>query len=265
MSVLVDAYANPDGELSTETAEDVGLRLVGTVTETKAHSPIELMSEMVTNLQQIDESKPDSDAEPSEDDEGGHTLLGEKLDVAAIARVHHVCRGWEGKVPPNPGLNGTLDLTATLDSEGMIPTVWGAATHCRDKRQGIELELDGDIRIRLGTQSRVNLGELQRIGYLVEYQGTASVRNDNDEVDEFDLHTHFRIVLGDKVQFLVALSDGTAVVGEFDLTSLDPNSAEPMLSGGLLTRDARWSCSLNLNNASGSCTDANDPTSIITW
>lgn len=268
MSALVRSYDEPDGELTTENAVDVGLRMAGTVVEAKATSPIELVGEMVNDLQATSEAEPDPDADPSEnesesEDEAGPTLLGEKLDVAGIIRLHHVCRGWEGKVPPNEGLNGSLDLTATLDREGLIPTVWGTMNTCRHEPRIFELELDGDIRIRLGsTESRINLGDLDGLDALVEFEGRAAVRDDG-QLSELDLHTHFRILPGEQIQFLIVLDDGSAVVGVFDTTAL--SSDEPTLTGGLITRDATWTCSIELNNAHGSCTDINDPTSTIDW
>ncbi|HEY6725562.1 MAG TPA: hypothetical protein VI197_16110 [Polyangiaceae bacterium] len=262
MSALARAYAEPDGELTAETAAELGVSMADTVVETRTSSPIELMGEMVTKLQDTSKADPSSDDEPSEDDADGGTLLGEKLDIAAIVRLHHDCRGWEGEDPPQAG-NGTLDITATLDSDGLIPTIWGTATNCRHARRGTNVELDGDIRIRLGDRPRVSLRELAGLPYLVEFEGRGVVEL-NGKRSELTLHTHFRITPGEAIELLIALPDGTFVVGVFEPSSL-VNASEQLITGGLITRDQRWSCSLNLSNASGSCADANDPTSTIEW
>jgi len=266
MAALVQAYQAPDGNLTTETAADVGIRMAEVVVETQATSPAELMGEMVTDLQATSEAEPDPDADPSDnesEDEGGSTLFGERLDVAGIVRLHHVCRGWDGDVPPNEALNGSLDLTATLDSEGLIPTIWGKMNTCLHEPRRVELELDGDIRMRLGsTESRINLGELNGLDILVEFEGRAATRDDGVR-SEFDLHTNFRLTPTHQIQMLIALDDGSVVVGVFDISTLSSN--EPMITGGLITRDALWTCSIDLNNAHGSCTDIKDPTSTIYW
>lgn len=261
MSALVRAYDEPDGELTAETAAELGASVATTVTDTQASSPIELMGEMVTDLQDTSNADPASDEEPSESESDSGTLLGEKLDVAAIVRLHHKCRGWEGETPEEG--NGTLDITATLDSYGLIPTIWGTAKQCRHARRGSNVELDGDIRVRIGEDERVKLRELTELPYLVEFEGNAVVEFDGER-SELDLHSHFRVMPYEKIQLLIVLPDGTFVVGEFNLSSLE-TSGEQVITGGLITRDEKWSCSFNLSNASGTCTDANDPTSTIEW
>lgn len=262
MSALNRAYSEPDGELTAETAVELGEQMADTVIKTQSSSPIELMGEMVTDLQDTSNADPASDEEPSESEEDSGTLLGEKLDVAAIVRLHHKCRGWEGETPEAG--NGTLDITATLDSEGLIPTIWGTAKQCRHARRGTNVELDGDIRIRIGEDERAKLRELTELPFLVEFQGKAVVEIDDQRSELDDLHSHFRVLPYEKIQLLIVLPDGTFVVGEFNLSSLE-TSSEQVITGGLITRDEQWSCSFNLSNASGSCTDANDPMSTIEW
>jgi len=262
MSALTRSYEEPDGELTAETASELGVSMADTVTETQASSPIELMGEMITDLQETGGTEADSAGESSDSESDGGTVLGEKLDVAAIVRLHHKCTGWEGETPDSG--NGTLDITATLDSDGLIPTIWGHASHCRYERRGNQIELDGDIRIQIGDgEPRVRLRDLTSLPYLVEFEGNAVVVKDGERSD-VDLHTHFRVLPDDTIQLLIRLPDGKGVVGEFGVSSLS-TSSEQIITGGLLTRDERWSCTLNLSNASGSCADANDPTSTIEW
>lgn len=260
MSALNRAYEEPNGELTSATAAELGVSMANTVTETQASSPIELMGEMVTNLQETGGVEADPDDNP--DGESSKSLLSDRLDVAAIVRLKHNCRGWGGAAPE--GGNGALDITATLDSDGLIPTIWGRASHCRLSRNGNDIELDGDIGIRIGDQQpRVLLRELANLPYLVEFEGTGIVERDGER-SELDLHTSFRVMPNEEIQLLITLPDDTYVVGVFDVSSL-ATSSEPVITGGLLTRDERWSCTLNLANASGSCADANDPTSTIEW
>lgn len=263
MSALVRAYDEPDGELTTQTAAALGANMADTVSETQASSPIELMGEMVTNLQDTSKTDPASDDQPSESDSKSGTLLGEKLDIAAIVRLHHNCKGWQDETPEAG--NGTLDITATLDSDGLIPTIWGTAKHCRHARRGTNVELDGDIRIRIGDREpRVALREISTLPYLVEFEGSGVVEYEGERSELETLHTHFRVMPNENIQLLIALPDDTFVVGEFDSSSL-ATSGQQVISGGLITRDEHWNCSINLSNAQGSCTNANDPTSTIEW
>lgn len=63
MSALVRAYQEPDGELTRETATELGLRIAATANETKTSSPVELIGEMVTSLQATSQADPGADGD----------------------------------------------------------------------------------------------------------------------------------------------------------------------------------------------------------
>jgi len=258
MSALSRAYSEPSGEITAKTAQGLGTEVVTTVAGARTDSPLEVAGSLVDNLQEVGDSEPDSETEDSSE-----PLL-RNVDVAAVARLHHTCRGWETSGSAAEA-RGSAHLTATLDSDGLIPTVWGAFENCRFQRGDFDIELDGALRVHFGeNQRRVSFASLARTKYLFEYEGHV-VTEFEGEHSEFELHSHFRVTETGQVQFLIGLADGTNVIGVFEPLDLDPLYGASMLTMGLLTRDTRWTCSINLTNASGSCSDADDPTSTVSW
>jgi len=258
MSALSRAYSEPSGEINAETAQSLGTEVVATVEGARQDSPLEIAGSLVDNLQEVGASDTGSETE-----DNSEPLL-RNVDIAAVARLHHTCGGWETSAPA-PEARGAAHLTATLDTDGLIPTVWGTFEHCRFQRGDFDIELDGDLRVHFGeNQRRVRFASLARIKYLFEYEGHVVTEHDGTH-SEFELHSHFRVTETRQVQFLIGLEDGTNVIGVFEPLDLDPVYGPSMLTMGLLTRDSSWICSVNLTNASGTCTDADDPTSVVSW
>ena len=257
MSVLSRAYAEPNGEITTATAVGLGTEVVSSVEETRTDSPLEIAGNLVDNLQEVGGGETD---DGSDTDNSSKPLL-RNIDIAAIARLHHTCGGWQ--LPDDP--RGSVHLTATVDHDGLIPTAWGTFDHCRFQRGDFDVELDGDLRIRFGeSERRVSLRSLARTKYLFEYEG--HVVSERDGVhSEFELHSHFRVIETGQIQVLIGLEDGTNVLGVFEPLDLQPTATGSQLTLGVITRDSSWICSVNLTTASGSCADENDPTSVVTW
>lgn len=255
MSALSRAYSEPNGEINAETAQGLGTEVVSTVGEAREDSPLEIAGSLVDNLQEVGGSQTEG-----ETDDSSKPLLA-NVDVAAVARLHHTCGGWETA----PDARGSVHVTATLDNDGVIPTAWGNFETCRFERGAADVELDGDLRIHFGeNQRRVSFASLARTKYLFEYEGHVVTEVDGVH-SEFELHSHFRVTETRQVQFLIGLEDGTNVIGVFEPLDLDPLYGPSMLTMGLLTRDSSWICSVNLTNASGTCTDTDDPTSVVSW
>lgn len=258
MSALSRAYSEPNGEITAETAQGLGTEVVSTVGEAREDSPLEIAGSLVDNLQEVGDSETDA-----ETDDSSKPLL-RNVDVAAVARLHHTCGGWEASAS-EPNARGSVHVTATLDSDGVIPTAWGNFEHCRFERGAADIELDGALRIHFGeNQRRVSFASLARTKYLFEYEGHVVTEVDGVH-SEFELHSHFRVTETRQVQFLIGLEDGTNVIGVFEPLDLDPLYGPSLLTMGLLTRDSSWTCSVDLADASGSCTDADDPTSVVSW
>ena len=261
MSMLVEAYSNPTGELNQGTAVDLGNELVAIYEDRRDFSPQNLLSQIVGDIEDVGGGEIGDGAEG--DGAGEQRINGNVIDVAAIAEIHRICDGW-GDAVIDEGANGALDLTATLDNGGMIPVVWGTFSHCKVQRQDIRLELDGDLRIRFGTtEPRVGLRYLTRLSYLVSYEGDV-VAERGTESTQFALSSHFQVFADGRVRMLVVLV-GASFVTEVDVAALDPSYGSPMLDVGLLTASDAYRCSIDLSTAHGSCAVINDPESVVSW
>lgn len=266
MSELVQSYAEPDGELTGQNAEDAGQVLVETIQQARTSSPTEVAAALVKNLEDLSGDSANTtgpEAEPAEP--GAEDLKGSRLDIAAIARVHRICRGWGSEPTVDEAANGAMDLTATFDQDGLIPTVWGTASNCRTARGDVQLEFDGELRLHFGGgEPRVRLRSLTRVGYLFQFEGMLSATRLDDHV-EGTVNAHFKVFLNGEIWLLVRLLDGTRVIAIVNAPALAPDLAEDTVSADVLTKDGRWACMINTTNASGSCTLNSDPSSAITW
>lgn len=273
MSRLVREYQKPDGDLDSENVEQVATEIASTVERASTGAPVELTDSLVGNLQELDEGqKPKEPPEDAEDAEfnqptnaaaGQQTILGNKIDIGARIRVHHICRGWADDAPIDEKENGSAELQVALDQRGLLPTVWGHVDGCRLKRSGVNLELTGDLSIRFGTtQDRVGLRALNQVGYLVQFKGRVRAMR-GDEEREIDGTLSFRVLPNRHVQVKVDLPDGTNVVFVVDSAELQPDTLT--FEGGLLTRDADWTCKINLASADGSCVDETGADLDLKW
>jgi hypothetical protein len=272
MEPLVKAYEEPDGQLDTSSAEQLGQQVLDNVMAAQMGAPVEVSNEVVDSLEKLGGVEPqDRDAAaPSNPDSvdagaGTQTVAGNKIDVAAKVKLHRICRGWNNLIDEDK--NGSADLTVTFDRAGLIPTVWGQLTHCRFKRGITSVELDGVLQLHFGThQPRIGLRALKSVGYLVNFDGSAMAIQDGEE-RHADIGANFRVFSNGDIQLSVNLVDGTNVIGVFQAGALVPTATIPsMIAAGIITRDATWACQLNPVTRTGTCTNKTDPSAaVVTW
>jgi hypothetical protein len=277
MSGLVEEYQKPDGRLDSDNAEEVAGEIGSYVELAREGAPIELTDSLVGSIQKLgggetegsnDEAETDLAAPFEYDDTmdvgaGEQTVSGNKIDIGAKVKLHHICRGWEDKKRIDAKENGTAELNAALDRAGLLSTVWGQLDHCRIKRAETEVELTGDIRLHFGTTaSRVGLRALKDIGYFMEFTGNLKAMRGEERVD-VDANLSFWVLSKRRIHMKVDLLDGTNVVLVLDPETLRPVET-PNLEAGLRTRDATWTCKLDLDNANGSCAEAETDT-VVQW
>lgn len=277
MSRLVKEYQEPDGRLDSDNAEEVAAEIGRRVELTREGAPIELTDSLVGSIQELgggetegsnDEADTDLAASFEYDDKmdvgaGEQTVSGNKIDIGAKVKLHHICRGWEDKKRIDAEKNGTAELNAALDRAGLLPTIWGQLDHCRIKRAETEVELTGDIRMHFGTTARrVGLRALKDIGYFVEFTGSLKAMRGEEMVD-VDANISFWVLSKRRIHMKVNLLDGTNVVLVLDPETLQPIET-PNLEAGLRTRDATWTCKLDLDDAKGSCAEAETDT-VVKW
>jgi hypothetical protein len=265
MSALVQAYRSPNGKINSQTAASFGKAMADNVTSGQETSPVEVVGEMVHDMQDVGGGAAPPAAEgTAPTGSGEQSVRGSRIDLSAIVRLDHTCRGW-GDTASNDPANGSLEITATLDQNGLVPVIWGNASGCRIRRGDTQLELDGDLRLRIGEeQPRVGLRYLTQLGYLVEFEGKV-ITNRSGTPTEVAVHSHFQIYENREVRFLINLGDGTRVVGAVDPNTIVPTNTSPIAQVSVLESDGRWTCMVNIQQATGSCTKQDDPTNVVTW
>jgi len=297
MSALVQAYEHPTGTIDAPRIRAIAMAVSTVRSALATDAPLELARDIIggvlrlgdfdagTSSDDADGGATDNDAaisstadagDVSTNNPGQQTILGRKFDVAAQVQLHRVCRGdsENGSTAENAAGSGaadttndagTVDMTLTVDNNGLIPTFWGQATRCRRARERIGAELDGALQIRFGTtQERIALRDLLTLGFFVEFAGTATVEVLNQPV-KTDVHLDFRVLRRDEIQFNVNLDDGTNVVATVAPLALMPGQEGSMLTVGLLTRDTNWRCDISAKGSEGQCTDALDATKQVDW
>jgi hypothetical protein len=269
MSALVEDYQNPDGALDGSNAMQLGAEIGTSVEELRGRAPTELLTQLVYYLQKVgggsgDPSKPPAGSlDDTTDMAGEQTVSGNKIDIGASIKLHHICRGWQEPRKVDAA-NGSLEMNVALDRQGLLPVVWGYLDHCRLIRNGVSVELTGDLRVRFGTtQSRIGLQLLSQIGYIVELDGSVKAMKGDQEIDT-DTHLTFRVFVDGRVHMKIDMPDGRNVVVALDPLALG-SAAGPMLEAGLLTRNVSWACTLDLLDVKGSCADGADASSVIKW
>lgn len=265
MSALVEAYRTPTGDITARNAALVGFDITRAARDAESQSYLEIASEVVEELEDLGGGSPTAADAAGEDQQP--SLLGNRIDIAAIAHLEHVCPGWEQETEnPDATTSGMARIIATLDDRGLIPTVWGTFERCRIVRGGERSEIDGPFRIHFGDgQARVSLQALSAAGYLAEVDADVlSIDTDGNEA-EFTSTVHFKVFLNGEVHFLVSLADGTTLIVVLARDDLDPKNRDAVIQASILGRNSAYDCSLDLMEGSGACSDRNDPTSVIDW
>jgi hypothetical protein len=277
MSALVEQYTHPDGYLDRDTVEEITRKIVERIQQSQGGAPIALSDELINSLGKLGNRPPattgngigagsgDSMTTDTVDAGAGtQSVLGNKINVGAVVKVHHICGGWYNRIDEDQ--NGSADLTVTFDQGGLIPTVWGELTHCRFLNLGSQVELDGEVNLRLGTdEARIGLKALKTIGYLVQFDGSASTTRSGKQISA-DGTASFRVFPTGVVQMNVNLSNGTNVLGVFDQGVLTTQVNQgTMLAAGIQGSDTSWACQFSAATLTGMCTNELDPSMVVKW
>lgn len=204
MQPLLTAYANPTANVRAEVmAESSGSILDTQQLVEEAELPEQLLV-LVEHLQNAIDSG------------GDESILvnGERVSepIGAI-RLNHVCSGWDEAQEADPEIDGTIELTLTLERGSIGPVVWGTFDGCRWGRtvgdRSIEVEYDGEIRAHFGsgfsTDTRVRDREIT-----FEVLGTATLNGASVPIESsfrLDLGRRRRILDG-RLEVLIEIESG---------------------------------------------------------
>ena len=276
MSALVDSYENPSGDLNVDNVKDVAAGIVSALQAARNGAPIEETDALVGALQKVGGGTTDTMSgtsstnytddyrQPTDVGAGEQTVSGSKIDIGASIKLRRICRGWEEPKQIDASVNGTLELNVALDQAGLLPTVWGRVERCRVKRDNVNIEMTGDVRVHFGGgQPRVGLRDLAKAGYLVEIKGDLKATRDGAQID-VGAHISYWVFANGHVHLNVVLADDTNVVFGVNLPVLLP-TADPDLGGAVLGRRDSWACQVSLANDNGSCTNNQDAAMVVTW
>jgi hypothetical protein len=204
-----------------------------------------ILSELVGVLGALDE-----EGDAAESSTSGLETLGQGLTFSADgwARIRHVCRGFSGADPPDAARNGRIDLYATYGTLGVDDVIWGKLARCRlPAGAGARQELGGAVTL-----------DLPKLG-----QAGGRVSLDLTWLDEAGAKAPLVLDFGfdPAGAFTVAqvLPDGTHVLVGLRLDET---------AGTTLTVDdavGRWSCTVTVDGAHGSCRPALAGEASISW
>lgn len=275
MSALVDSYENPSGDLNADNVKDVAAGIVSAIQAARNGAPIEDTDAMVGALQKVGGGTTDTtsgtssntytdDYKQADVGAGEQTVAGSKIDIGASIKLRRICRGWEDSKQIDANVNGTVELNVALDQGGLLPTVWGRLERCRVKRDNVNIEMTGDVRVHFGSgQPRVGLQDLSKAGYLVEIQGDLKATRDGAPID-VGAHISYWVFANGHVHLNVVLADDTNVVFGVNLPVLLP-TADPDLGGAVLGHQDTWACQVSLANDNGSCINDEDAAMVVKW
>ncbi|MEY4576714.1 MAG: hypothetical protein RL701_1417 [Pseudomonadota bacterium] len=263
MSGLVAAYEQPTGVITVDNAPALADRVLDAATLAQEQSPFELANELVDELQHLGGVEPSTydNADAGSDTDSEPTLLGNRIDVGASAKLRHTCSGWQDAAAGDPSA-GSVELTVAADARGLVSTVWGALNACRMTRGRAALELTGTLNVHFGAAAdRVRISQLKAVGYLVAFDGRVRVNQTVDRAVRFD----FRVFAPGEIQLSIPLSDGTNVVVVFDASALRPDVDNERVSAELRTRAGAWRCDFAFGERAGICRDAQDGARELSW
>lgn len=229
MDDVVAAYDNPTGTIDTARLDQVRADAQARVDAL----PLDWLPELVSGLAaRLRERLSGSGLATNP----GIVPDDERPIIDAVARVHHVCKGFaDPPGPPAPAQNGTLDLTAVVEDGRLRRVIWGTGAACHQsvdvgERVTVDAVVDGTLAIYLLGSLPTGLADAQ---LLVSFTGTAGVMNERvPQIGSFD----FRLQNG-VLEVRVPVSDGEIIVG---------------VGSGMLTlrgRNATYSCA----PAAGTC------------
>jgi hypothetical protein len=123
-AALVMTYQMPTGNLDTSNIDQVRSDAQARLDELHLDWLPDLISEAVTRLR----SRLDDGGLPDDPDATPDTHRGQLTAVVSITRI---CAGWSDPPgPPDQAANGSVEVTAIVDTGKLNPEIWGTATSC---------------------------------------------------------------------------------------------------------------------------------------
>lgn len=210
-AALVSTYQMPTAVLDTTNIDQAFTDARATIADLPLDWFPELVADMLTSLKsRLVDGGLTTDP--------GHVPASNRPQVTAVLEVNRICAGWDNPAgPPNPAANGTLDLTAIVDTGRLNPEAWAVATACQTRvppaGTGAALQsssptvvnatVDGTIIIYLLAPVPSTLADAQ---FLVTFDGSLGVAGQT-KTTSFD----FQYVSG-SIKVRVPVNGGDAIV-----------------------------------------------------
>ena len=123
-AALVMTYQMPTGNLDTSNIDQVRSDAQARLDELNLDWLPDLLSDALTRLR----GRLDAAGLPDDPASMPDTRRGQLTAVASITRI---CAGWsDPSGPPDQAMNGSVEVTAIVDTGKLNPEIWGMATSC---------------------------------------------------------------------------------------------------------------------------------------
>lgn len=212
-SDVLEAYADPNAEVSTAIMATVGDQLLE-IREQLIESDVfdEILEVIVDVQRELDENT----------DENGDLAipgLGTFPNPNAVIEIDHTCGGWDPGAEQTRDSRGSLSLTMVLNLGDVSPVVWGEAARCRFlttlRTRELRSSYDGEIAVHFGEEP-IPTGEPLRDLLITFVLGGALGVEDR----EIPIERSFRLSGNRRLEILWVLESGAAFVYLFDLETL---------------------------------------------
>ena len=123
-AALVMTYQMPTGNLDTSNIDQVRSDAQARLDELNLDWLPDLLSDALSRLR----SRLDAGGLP---DDPSSTPDPRRGQLTAVVNVTRICAGWsDPSGPPDQAANGSVEVTAIVDSGKLNPEIWGTATSC---------------------------------------------------------------------------------------------------------------------------------------
>ena len=123
-AALVMTYQMPTGNLDTSNIDQVRSDAQTRLAELNLDWLPDLLSDALSRLR----SRLDAAGLP---DDPTSTPDSRKGQLTAVVNITRICAGWsDPSGPPDQAANGSVEVTAIVDSGKLNPEIWGTATSC---------------------------------------------------------------------------------------------------------------------------------------
>lgn len=240
MEALLEAYEEPTGTLTPDTAVQVAQGLIATAKDIQSAA---LLVESVTSaIGSLEKAEDSSGADTTSEAEGGLEVAQQGLTVDYWMRATWICTGWvPGDDAPVDEKWGDIVLTALGNKEGLDDVIWGALNDCHLLQDdGAQQTVDGDIAVRYPNAEDI----------LVAFSGTWL----DAAGQPADLDIDFRVLVTEDVKSLATLQETDG--GSF-VVSVPYEGVEALLAGGEIAiqdENGTWSCQVGTDLKGGTCT-----------